>query len=83
MVHRLFLSFGGRRRRIIPCLLFTDFLSLRDSSCAISKPARSLLCDSWTCAIPPVQSLNLAVSGRPGAGQGNGQKGSYGGGIVS
>ena len=67
MVHRLFLSFGGRRRRIIPCLLFTDFLSLRDSS----------------CAIPFVQSLNLAVSGRPGAGQGKGQKGSYGGGIVS
>ena len=98
MVHRLLLSFGGRRRRIIPCLLFTDFLSLcdssyaipfvqslslRDSSCAIPGPARFLLCDPWTCAIPPVQSLNLAVSGRPGAGQGNGQKGSYGGGIVS
>ena len=59
MVHRLLLSFGGRRRRIIPCLLFTDFLSLRDSSCAISKPARSLLCDSWTCAILLMRSLDL------------------------
>ena len=67
MVHRLLLSFGGRRRRTIPCLLFTDFLSLCDSS----------------YAIPFVQSLNLAVCGRPGAGQGKGQKGSYGGGIVS
>ena len=65
MVHRLLLSFGGRRRRTIPCLLFTDFLSLCDSSYAIPfvqslSLRRFLLCDSWTCAIPgPARSLNL------------------------